>query len=145
MKTKSVTGHKVISVIALAGLFACGFALGYALRGNMFGSDSVHVDTNTNSLENRNEMLTGAFNKRLFPVDDPNPIAHIYNAILYESAPDSYDENIKKSESERFIASMLKPGVDFSRFSDIDMQVRDYIKNSDYDMQEFKNRFKIQK
>ena len=140
-KSKSVTGHKVISAIALVGLFACGFALGYVWR----GADVVPSNPDVNISENRNEMAIEAFNKRLFPVDDPNPIAHIYNAILYEGAPGSYDENRKNSESERGIASMLKPGANFAKYSDIDMQVRDYIKNSDYDMQEFKNRFKTQK
>lgn len=140
--TKPSGRHHVRAAIAVVGLVACGFALGYICNDNCRAT----VGTVTDETPEKNWCDVGwsALEQRLQPADDPNPIAHIYNAILYDGAPCiSYEERQELVQTELGMASMLTGGSFFSKHDEIYEIVARYAMNLDADLAEFKNRMKI--
>lgn len=123
------TRQKVWGVIALAGLFACGFMVGYALR-----RPSATVETPaTTDLKPTCTVIEELILNRIFPESSPNPVEHLSNADNYSllverGCPENAEHYKTMALREIEIATALQNEVDLSDGFQTEMVIDTYKK-----------------
>ncbi len=120
-QTKSVrvawgsTRQKVWGIIALAGLFTCGFMVGYAVRRPI-----ANVATPaTTDLKPTCTVIQELILNRIFPESSPNAVEHLYNADTYSilverGCPENAEHYKNMALREIEIATALQNETDLS-------------------------------
>ncbi len=138
--TRATVRQRVLGIVALGGLFACGLMLGISVRGNMTRSgDVAPAQSSENTADMRTcEVIEMMQIKRLLDETDLNPAAHNYNIAIYQNliengCPENKEKYQGLIEREKEIMNSLEDAEDKRPCEVVENSLDWHIQNCDGD------------